>query len=138
MSKFLTTLDARVSKRWTQDGEDNNVFERVVVLNQPLSYASDLLDEVVAVPKGFQSDGASVPRALWSIYPPFGRYLEAAVVHDYYCVLGNKGESPIDYKMAAKVFREAMAVCGVSKWRRFKMYWAVVLGGPKFSAKKSE
>ena len=138
MSKFLTTLDARVSKRWTQDGEYENVFERVVVLNQPLSYASDVLDQVVSVPKGFNSDGASVPRALWSIYPPFGKYLEAAVVHDWFCVLGHRGESPIDYKMAAKVFDEAMEVCGVGRFRRFKMYWAVVLGGPKFSAKKSE
>jgi hypothetical protein len=136
MSKFLTTLDAKVSKRWTKDSENKDVFERIVVLNQPLSYASDLLDEVVTIPRGFQSDGASVPRVLWSIYPPFGKYLEAAVVHDYYCVLGHKGESPIDYKMAAKVFDEAMKACGVSKWRRFKMYWAVVLGGPKFKAKK--
>ena len=137
MSRFLTTLDARVSKRWTQDGEYENVFERVVVLNQPLSYASDVLDKVVTSSQGIQSDGASVPRALWSIYPPFGKYLEAAVVHDWFCVLGHKGESPIDYKMAAKVFDEAMEVCGVSKWRRFKMYWAVVLGGPKFQARQS-
>ena len=133
MSRFLTTLDARVSKRWTQDGEYENVFERVVVLNQPLSYASDVLDQVVSVPKGFKSDGASVPRALWSIYPPFGKYLEAAVVHDWFCVLGHRGESPIDYKMAAKVFDEAMEVCSVGKFRRFKMYWAVRMGGPRFS-----
>ena len=138
MSRFLTTLDARVSKRWTQDGKYENVFERVVVLNQPLSYASDVLDQVVTIPKGFQSDGASVPRALWSIYPPFGKYLEAAVVHDWFCVLGHRGESPIDYKMAAKVFDEAMEVCSVGKFRRFKMYWAVRIGGPKFSAKKIE
>ena len=132
MSRFLTMLDAKIAKRWTQDEDGKSTFERVVTLNQPLMYASDLLDEVVTVPKGFQSDGASVPRALWSIYPPFGKYLEAAVVHDYYCVLGHKGESPIDYKMAAKVFDEAMEVCCVGKWRRFKMYWAVRLGGPKF------
>lgn len=134
MSKFLTTLDAKVSKRWNQKNE----YERIVVLNQPLMYASDLLDEVVTVPKGFQSDGASVPRALWSIYPPFGRYLEAAVVHDWYCVLGHKGESPICSVTAAKVFREAMKVCGVGRFRRFKMYWAVRIGGPKFANKTGQ
>jgi hypothetical protein len=138
MSEFLTTLDAKVAKQWTQDSEDNNSFERIVILNQELRYKSDFLGAVVTVPKGFKSDGASVPRAMWSIYPPFGKYLEAAVVHDWFCVLGHKGESPIDYKEAAKVFNEAMEVCCVGKWRRFKMYWAVRLGGPKFSAKKIE
>jgi len=129
-SRFSTKLNANISNelrsgKWT----------RVVLLNAPLVYRSDLLAKVVIVPKDFSSDGASVPRALWSIYPPFGKYLEAAVVHDYFCVLGEEGESPIDYKKAAKVFREAMKVCGVNWWRRNKMYWAVVFGGPKFKAK---
>jgi hypothetical protein len=137
MSKFLTKLNAKLSNEWDDSGKFLK-FTRTIKLKNSLHYESDLLKKIVVVPRGFVSDGASVPRALWSIYPPFGKYLEAAVVHDWYCVLGNKGESPIDYKMAAKVFREAMAVCGVNKWRRFKMYWAVILGGPKFSAKKSE
>ena len=29
-----------------------------------------------------------------------------------------------------------MAVCGVSKWRRTKMYWAVRMFGPKFKQRK--
>ena len=134
MSSFLTKLDAKIGKMWRGDS-GNMKFERVVILEKSLYYTSDILDEIVVVPKGFISDGASVPRALWSIYPPFGRYLEAAIVHDWYCVLGHKGESPIDYKVAADVFREAMEVCGVSRWRRNKMYWAVRLGGPKFQKK---
>jgi len=137
MSKFLTRLDAKVGKRWERNGDENK-FTRIVTLNRTLHYRSDILGHTIAVPAGFVSDGASVPRALWSIYPPFGKYLEAAVVHDWFCVLGHKGESPIDYKMAAKVFDEAMKVCHVNKWRRFKMYWAVVLGGPKFQARQSK
>lgn len=133
MSSFLTKLNAKVGKVWRGAG-DNRKFQRVVILEKSLHYKSDILDGIVVVPKGFISDGASVPRALWSIYPPFGRYLEAAVVHDWYCVLGHKGESPIDYKVAADVFKEAMQVCNVSWWRRNKMYWAVRLGGPKFKA----
>lgn len=35
------------------------------------------------IPSGYISDGASTPRILWSIIPPFGRYLKAAVIHDY-------------------------------------------------------
>ena len=113
----------------------NDKFERVCILNHSLHYHSDFLGKIIVVPKGFVSDGASVPRALWSLYPPFGRYLEAAIVHDWFCVLGQKEASPIDYRDAAKVFKEAMKVCGVSWWRRNKMYWAVRLGGPRFKAK---
>ena len=131
MSKFINQIDARVSKK-TIDGK----FTRVVILDRALFYESDLLGNV-EVPVGFVSDGASVPRMLWNLYPPFGEYLEAAVVHDLFCVLGHKGESPIDFKMAAKVFKEAMAVCGVSRWKRQKMYLAVRWCGPKFSAKKA-
>ena len=80
-------------------------------------------------------DGASIPRALQWLYHPFGRYLEAAVVHDCFCVLGHNGTSPIDSVKAAEVFREAMKVCGVSKWRRQKMYLAVRWFGPQFKAK---
>ena len=38
------------------------------------------------VPAGYETDGASVPAALWAFYPPFtGAYRSAAVIHDYYC-----------------------------------------------------
>ena len=130
-SKFLTKLDAKVGRMW-RGRRGGMKFERIVALEKSLHYESEVLGQIVVIPKGFISDGASVPRILWSIYPPFGRYLEAAIVHDWYCVLGHKGESPIDYKIAADVFREAMQACGVNCWRRFKMYWAVRLFGPKF------
>ena len=111
-------------------------FEDAIRLNRDFFYADSEHCDDVCIPAGFASDGASVPKFLWRIYPPFGKYLEAAVVHDWFCVLGRRGDSPIDYIAAAKVFREAMIVCGVGKWRRNKMYWAVRLGGPKFKAKK--
>lgn len=39
------------------------------------------------VPAGFDSDGASVPRPLWSILPPWGsKASKAALVHDYLLV----------------------------------------------------
>lgn len=121
MSNFPATLDARIGQRKVAGR-----WERVAILNRDFHYDSDLIGKVT-IPAGFVSDGASVPRVLWSIYPPFGDYLEAAIVHDWYCV--NK---TIDSVTAAKVFREAMEVCGVGAWRRKKMYWAVRLFGPKF------
>tara|TARA_R110000744_G_scaffold90984_7_gene176603 strand:- start:385 stop:804 length:420 start_codon:yes stop_codon:yes gene_type:complete len=131
MSKFINHLDARIGKRM-----EGGKWTRVCILSKDLFYESSILGGTVTVPRAFISDGASVPRAFWSLYPPFGKYLEAAVVHDWFCVLGKKGESPICSKTAARVFLEAMQVCGVSRWRRRKMYWAVALGGPRFKAKR--
>lgn len=47
-----------------------------------------LLDGVpayVSVPRGYLTDGASVPRTLWSIVSPWGRYAAAVIVHDILC-----------------------------------------------------
>lgn len=34
-------------------------------------------------PKGFTSDGATIPRLLWWVWPPVNRYFLPAVMHDY-------------------------------------------------------
>ena len=101
-----------------------------------LKYYSKILDSEVIVPKGFKSDGASIPRVIWSWLPPFGKYLNAAIIHDYYYSLGEQKCAPIDYKLATKVFREAMKVCRVNLVRRNVMYKAVIWFGPKFKAVK--
>lgn len=36
----------------------------------------------ISVPAGYILDGASVPRLLWSIYPPDGLYRAAVTLHD--------------------------------------------------------
>lgn len=52
---------------------------------------------LIRIPVGFVTDGASIPRCLWSIYPPWGRYSRAAVCHDYLyspkCVIIKDGEA---------------------------------------------
>ena len=37
---------------------------------------------VYILPKGATSDGASVPEVLWNVLPPFGKYWQAAYLHD--------------------------------------------------------
>lgn len=39
----------------------------------------------VNVPAGYLTDGASVPRMFWNVIPPWGKYGQAAVVHDIVC-----------------------------------------------------
>lgn len=60
------------------------------------------------VPSGFVSDGATVPRILWSVFPPAGPYFWAAVLHDY---LLKTGHNRLD---ADKQFRLACIEEGVS------------------------
>ena len=81
------------------------------------------------VPAGYRTDFASVPRFFWRIFPPFGRYSRAAVVHDYLCDVSPK---LCDHKTAAAVFLEAMTLAGVPSWKRKAMHRAVVWFGPKF------
>ena len=130
MGHFVTDLDARVGSRRI-DGK----WTRVAILEAEFIYDSPTLG-IIQVPFGFESDGASVPKTLWNLYPPFGKYLEAAVIHDWFCVLGHAGTSPISSQRAAKLFLEIMKVIGVGKWKRTKMYWAVRLAGPTFKASK--
>jgi len=42
--------------------------------------------ENVKVPKGFITDGATIPRAFWWFVPPFKpKFLPAIIIHDYLC-----------------------------------------------------
>ncbi len=76
--------------------------------------------QVITVPAGTITDLASVPRILWSVFPPHGRWAKAAIVHDYLYdnAIGTKA-------WADAVFNEAMGVLGVPLWRRKLMFWAV-------------
>jgi len=84
------------------------------------------------VPVDFETDGASVPRLLWPLLPPTGRYLRAAILHDYLYTRIKAGEphALIRTRAAAdREFRRAMAACGVSAPTRWLMWAGVRLGG---------
>lgn len=96
---------------------------RSVQLLDHFYYFSKEYKRTISVMKGFTSDGASVPRVFWSIFPPFGRYLEAAVLHDW--MLSNMEEFEYSLEMCNKIFKEALKDCGIPKWKVYTMYWAV-------------
>lgn len=92
----------------------------------------------VEVPEGFKTDLASVPRAMQWIIPKLGKYNHAAVVHDYLYRhqvywIKTAGRSRMTVtatrKKADDIFKEAMKVCGVGKWRRNLIYAGVRAGG---------
>lgn len=57
------------------------------------------------IPRGYQFDGASVPRAFWGLlgYMPFGLHIAAAIEHDFLCDLGLKPKSFVDWMAARKL-----------------------------------
>jgi hypothetical protein len=115
MAKFLTELDARLL-------DDDEVW----VLDAPLVYQSDLVGRV-EVPKGFQTDLASVPRVPIVFWFYGGRAHREGVVHDYlYRIDSNPG---VDKSIADKVFFEAMECRGKGIFVRWPMYWGVKFGG---------
>lgn len=43
------------------------------------------MDVVIYIPRGFLTDGASIPKSLQSFFPVWDTYYQAAVFHDYLC-----------------------------------------------------
>ena len=80
--------------------------------------------DIIKVPKGFQSDFASIPRLFWMILPPDGEYTGASIIHDFLYFIQDRSRVTCD-----KIFLEAMLVLGVSLWKRRIMYRAVRLFG---------
>ena len=86
------------------------------------------------VPRGFETDLASVPRILWWFISPWGDHAAAAVVHDF---LYRVRCHTVSRFFADAIFRWAMAECGVSLPRRWIMWAAVRLfGGRSFGPQR--
>ena len=91
----------------------------------------ELLEEVVVkyenitirIPKGFKTNGADIPRVLWSIFPPFSpEYIEPVVIHDYLCELAHKDN---DFRFADSLFKEALLASGINKLKVYSFYLGV-------------
>lgn len=94
-------------------------------LVEPFSFwvSSDSSD-IIEVPVDNITDLASVPRALWAIFPPNGRYAKAAIIHDYLYANALRTK-----KEADRIFLDAMTVLDVPTWKRYLMYTAVRIFG---------
>jgi hypothetical protein len=74
----------------------------------------------VNVPGGFITDLASIPRFLWDVWPPEGKYTSAAIVHDrlYTTQFFTRARSD-------EILFEAMGDCGVDWWSRHCIWLGV-------------
>ncbi len=76
--------------------------------------------ETIDVPIGFITDFASVPRVFWWFTPKWGKYGNAAVIHDF-CYWDQR----YGRKRSDEIFREAMKVLKVGKVKTLLLYCAV-------------
>jgi len=77
--------------------------------------------EVWKAQKDFVSDGASIPRPLWSVVgsPLTGRYRNASVIHDYYCDAKSR-----NWRDTHRAFYFGMRANGVNAVQAKTMYYA--------------
>ncbi len=102
---------------------------RTWVLRKDFSYdvGKENSGETITVPTGFITDFASVPRLFWMFFPRWGKYGNAAVIHDY---LYWKQEKKYPRKKADEIFLEGMRdALNVSKIKSGTLYTAVRIGG---------
>ena len=87
-------------------------------------WVDDGISIEITVPKGFHSDGASVPAILWPIIgPPIGSpHLIPAIIHDYLC---SKARTYPQRVMSDAIFFHMLWVYEVPYWKRCAMYLGV-------------
>jgi len=85
--------------------------------------------ELSTIREGFHFDFASVPRALWWLYPPHGTkgnpYGIAALVHDWLLTHKKIGGRDITRAEADAIFLEVLLYTGCRKTLAYTMYAAV-------------
>jgi hypothetical protein len=75
------------------------------------------------IPKGFETDFASVPRLFRWLVPTSGEYTKAAVVHDFLW-----RTNPADKRVADNIFRRMLRELEVPVLRRYVMWGTVRIG----------
>lgn len=97
-------------------------------------YKFTFLDREFCIPKGYQTDGASVPRWAYTLFGflPDGVQRAAALVHDW--LYEHKGELDGEYytrREADKLFLHHMNLAGLISWKARGAYLVVRLLGRK-------
>lgn len=111
----------QVVARWEDDG-------RSMTLVEPFAYVDPRAIRWAA-PAGAVVNGASIPRAFWSLIggPFSGRFRDASVVHDVACESRDR-----PWQAVHTMFYEACRCGGVGAVKAKTMYYAVFHFGPRW------
>ena len=98
------------------------------VIVHPVSNGWKVVKEIVykdlIIPVGFYTNGANIPKILWSLIPPNDPMsFPAVVVHDYLC-------DALQFEKADDYLEEILISSDVSKWKRIS-----IVSGVRFYTK---
>lgn len=77
----------------------------------------------IIVPKGYTTDGASIPKVFWWLLSPFESYFKCCVLHDYLCDLFHL--NLLERKTCDLIFLEAMSEIGIKPSTKWTLYFFV-------------
>ena len=114
-------FEGQVVARWEDDG-------RSMTLVEPFAYVDPRASRWPA-PAGAVVNGASIPRAFWSLIggPFSGEFRDASVVHDVACETRDR-----PWRAVHTMFYEACRCGGVGAVKAKTMYYAVFHFGPRW------
>ena len=90
----------------------------------------EIAGRTFTIPAGYETDFASVPQILWSIFPPHGKAAIPALIHDFmydHQIFAQELGHENARRLADTYFLIHMTETGVPKWQRLLYYWAVRL-----------
>lgn len=77
--------------------------------------------DLITIYKGYQTNGADIPRLFWRLYPPYApEYMPAVLIHDFLCdkaieTARDKKELQEKFLYADNAFREILEKLNISK-----------------------
>lgn len=124
-------FDAHLGIEYSNYASEQLKKDYWVVKKDFIYYLDDTYTSYVHVPRGYLTDGASVPRIFWSVIPPWGKYGQACVLHDYLCEYNYYHDGlhtfNISRKQVNSIFNEAMKEAKVPTFKRHLINNAVEL-----------
>ena len=89
--------------------------------------------DIILIHRGYETNGADIPRLFWRLYPPYSpEYMPAVVLHDFLCdkaidEYSNKADLQDKFLYADNAFREILERLNISKSKVKVFYNAVRL-----------
>lgn len=115
---------------------ESNFTDRIAIDIDPLTGINYLKEDliyhvgtknsgiVIVVPEGFPTDFASIPWWCQGIVQKYGKHTHPAIIHDFFYSTHSAPRATAD-----AIFREALAVAGVSQGHRWLLSAAVFVFG---------
>lgn len=111
----------------------NLLGKQMWVVTNSVTVTIEYKDEpyVFTIPKGFLTDGASIPRVFWGLFQKVDETINAAIIHDYLCehhhAYVKEVKTYLPRRQIDKIFYEVLREDRVKSFKAKLMYQACKL-----------